>query len=112
MFKPFQSSPQIDKLTKDDEFQLDDLDLDPDTVKVIQERDKANLEKNKEHACRALVYSQGLFMKVYNSLSYLANVTSDSDCVYLKLFSSLMPISREWLGPRYPTSLCLRLGRP
>ena len=50
VFKPLQSHSQIDILTKDDELQLDDLDLDPDTVKVIQERAKAKLDKNKEHA--------------------------------------------------------------
>ena len=31
-FKPLQSPPQIDIQTKDDELQLDDLDLDPNTV--------------------------------------------------------------------------------
>ena len=54
---------------------------------TIQERAKAKLDKIKEHAHRAVVYSQGLFMKVYDSLSSLANVTSDRFCVYLKLFS-------------------------
>ena len=34
-----------------------------------------------------MVCFQGLFMKVYNSLSSLANLTSDSVCVYMKLFS-------------------------
>ena len=34
-----------------------------------------------------MAYSQGLFMKVYNLLTQIANVTSDSMCVYLKLFS-------------------------
>ena len=32
VFKPLQSPPQIDIQTKDDELQLDDLDLDPNTV--------------------------------------------------------------------------------
>ena len=63
------------------------MELDPDTVLKIQERGKAKLDKNKEHAHRAMVYSKGLFMKVYNSLSSLANVTSNSIHVYLKLFS-------------------------
>ena len=56
-------------------------------VKTIQKRAKAKLEKNKEYTCGAVVYSQVLFMKVYDLLSQLANVTSDSVCVYLKLFS-------------------------
>ena len=56
-------------------------------VKTIQKRAKAKLEKNKEYTCGAVVYSQVLFMKVYDLLSHLANVTSDSVCVYLKLFS-------------------------
>ena len=81
------SPPQIDISTEDDELQLDDLELDPDTVLKIQERAKAKLDKNKEHVHRAMVYSQGLFMKVYDSLSLLTNVTSDSVRIYLKLFS-------------------------
>ena len=44
------------------ELTLDDLDLDPDMVKSIQERAKVKLEKNKEYTCRAVVYSQVLFM--------------------------------------------------
>ena len=32
---------------------------------MIQERAKAKLDKIKEHAHRAVVYSQGLIMKVY-----------------------------------------------
>ena len=81
------SPPQIDISTEDDELQLDDLELDPDTVLKIQERAKGKLDKNKEYACGALVISQGLFMKMYDSLSVLANITSDSIHVYLKLFS-------------------------
>ena len=41
--------------TEVDELDINDLeDLDPETVRVIQERVKAKLDKNKEHACRAL----------------------------------------------------------
>ena len=46
MFKLLQSPPQIDIPTEDDELQLDDLELDPDTVLKIQERAKAKLDKN------------------------------------------------------------------
>ena len=56
-------------------------------MRLIQERVKAKLDKNKEHACRALNIYQGLFMKMYGLLLTLTNVTSDSVCVYLKLFS-------------------------
>ena len=52
-----------------------------------QEKAKAKLDANKEHALKTVVFSQGLFIKMYDSLSSLANVTSDSICVYLKLFS-------------------------
>ena len=50
VFKPLQSPPQIDIPTEDDELQLDDLELDPDTVLKIQERAKAKLDKNMEHS--------------------------------------------------------------
>ena len=56
-------------------------------MRLIQERVKAKLDKNQEHAHKALNTYQGLFMKMYGSLSQLANGTSDSVCVYLKLFS-------------------------
>ena len=71
-----------------DELNINDLDdLDPDTVGKIQERVKTKLDKNKEHARKAVNTYQGLFMKIYGLLSTLANVTSDSVRVYLKLFS-------------------------
>ena len=102
VFKPLQSPP----------LQLTVLDLDPDTVKIIQERAKAKLDANKEYAHKAVVFSQGLFMKMYESLSLLGNVTSDSICVYLKVFSVTEPISGDWSCPKCPTSLILMLGKP
>ena len=47
VFKPLQSPPPIYMPTEEDELQLDDLDLDPDTVLKIPERAKAKLDKNK-----------------------------------------------------------------
>ena len=71
-----------------DELNINDLDdLDPDTVGKIQERVKTKLDKNKEHTRKAVNTYQGLFKKIYGLLSTLANVTSDSVRVYLKLFS-------------------------
>ena len=66
---------------------LDDLDIDQATKDTIQERTKAKLDANKEHAEKALAFSQGLFGKVYEQLARTANVTSDSVRVFLKLFS-------------------------
>ena len=94
------------------ELTLDDLDLDPDMVKTIQKRAKAKLEKNKEYTCGAVVYSQVLFMKVYDLLSHLANVTSDSVCVYLKLFSVTDANQRRLLRFKMSIILSLILGRP
>ena len=71
----------------DDDLELNDLDLDRDTVRTIQERAKTQFTENKEHTRKAVNYSLGLFMKVYGLLSKLANVTSDSIHVYLKPFS-------------------------
>ena len=65
LFKPLQSPPQIDVQIENDELQPDGLDLDPDTVKIIQERAKAKLDASKEHACKAVAFSQGLLMMVY-----------------------------------------------
>ena len=54
----------IDIKTKKDELELDDLELDLDTVRIIQEKVKVQLIKNKQHALGALNYSRSLFMKV------------------------------------------------
>ena len=56
-------------------------------ARVIQEKARAKAAKNRKHACRALTTYQDLFQQMYGSLSTLANVTSDSVHVYLKLFS-------------------------
>ena len=69
MFKSLESPPQVNMQAEEDELELDDLDLHPIIVMVIQERAKAKLDKNKEHAHRALANSQGLFMKVNDSLT-------------------------------------------
>ena len=84
MFRPLQSPPQVEIDAEPDELELSDLDLDPAMVETIQERAKAKLDKNKQHAKRALAYSNGLFMKVYDSLTKTANVTSDSVHVLMK----------------------------
>ena len=81
-------------------------------VKTIQKRAKAKLEKNKEYTCGAVVYSQVLFMKVYDLLSHLANVTSDSVRVYLKLFSVTDANQRRLLRFKMSIILSLILGRP
>ena len=44
-----------------------------------------------------MVISQGLFMKMYDSLSVLTNVTSDSIRVYLKLFSVTDAYQQRWV---------------
>ena len=80
--------PQIEIGVEPDELDLSDLDhLDPNMVATIQERVKAKLDRNKVHAHKALTYSNGLTRKLYSALAETANVTSDSVCMFLKLFS-------------------------
>ena len=50
VFRPLLSPPQIDLETELDELELDDLGLDPDTVRVIQKRAKAKLDLNLKSA--------------------------------------------------------------
>ena len=65
MFKPLVVPPQVTIKTEVDELDINDLeDLDPETVSVIHERVKTKLDKNKEHAHRALNTYQGLFKKM------------------------------------------------
>ena len=93
VYKPLKSPPNIDIPIEDNELLLDDQELDPDTMLMIQERAKAKLDKNKERA----VFSQGLIMKMYNSLSLLANVTRDIIRVYLKVFSVNDANEQRWV---------------
>ena len=66
VFKPLQSPPQVNIQAEPDELELDDLDLDPIMVMVIQERAKTKLDKNKQHARKALAYSQGVFTRSHS----------------------------------------------
>ena len=47
VFKPLQSPPQVDIKVDKDELELENLDLDPNTMAVIQERAQKKLDKNK-----------------------------------------------------------------
>ena len=87
VYRPLQIPPQIDIDVELDDLNLDDLDLDAQMVATIQERVKAKLDRNKVHAHKALNYSNVLTRKLYASLSETANVTRDSVCVFLKLFT-------------------------
>ena len=73
---------------EDDELDLTDVEgLDPEIVRVIQEKARAKAAKNRKHAHRSLTTYEGLFCQIYSSLADLANVTSDSVHIYLRLFS-------------------------
>ena len=88
VFKPLMVPPQVPIQAEVDELDLSDLEgLDPEMARVIQEKARAMAAKNRKHARRALTTYQGLFQQMYGSLSTLANITSNSVCVYLKLFS-------------------------
>ena len=87
VFKPLQTPSQVTINAEVNELDISDQDLDPNTVKVIKERVKAKLNKNKDHAHRALNFYFALLIKMYCLLSTLTNITSNSVGVYLKLFS-------------------------
>ena len=64
---------------EDDELDLTDVEgLDPEIVRVIQERARAKAHLNRKHTNRALHTFHGLFCQMYGSLANLANVMSDS----------------------------------
>ena len=67
LIKLLQSLPWIDVQIENNDLELDDLDLDPDTVKIIQKRAKAKLDMNMEHARKAIAFSPGLFIKMCES---------------------------------------------
>ena len=88
VFKPLMVPPQVPSQVQVDELDLSDLEgLDPEIARAIHEKAKDKAPKNRKHAHRALTTYKGLFQQKYGSLSTLANVTSDSVCVCLKLFS-------------------------
>ena len=88
VFKPLPSPPQIDIQTKYDELQLDDLDSDPDTVNWQPRREpKLYLIRSRSLLTEHWFTPRISSWRCTDSLSSLANVTSNSVCVYLKLFS-------------------------
>ena len=55
MFKPLLVPLQRNIQAKPDKLDLDGIqDLDPDVVRLLQERDKVYLDKNKDHAIRVI----------------------------------------------------------
>ena len=73
---------------EEDELDLTDIEgLDPQIIERIQEKARAKAFLNRKHAKRALFTYEGHFRQMYAALASLANVTSDSVCVYLRLFS-------------------------
>ena len=57
VFKPLVVPPQVTIKTEVDELDLNDLEgLNPETKRVIQERVKTKLVKNRKHAQRALFH--------------------------------------------------------
>ena len=88
IFRPLLTSPQVPLVQEQDELDLSDIDgLDPQIAELIQEMARAKACLNRKHANGALHTYDGLFRKIYGSLENLVNVTSDSVCVYLRLFS-------------------------
>ena len=75
-------------MQEQDELDLSDIDgLDPQIAELIQEKARAKACLNRKHASGAFHTYDGLFCQIYCSLADLVNVTSDSVCVYLRLFS-------------------------
>ena len=73
---------------EEDELDLSDIEgLDPQIAELIQEKARAKAALNRKHTKRALHTYEGLLHQMIGSDAYLANVTSDSVCVYLRLFS-------------------------
>ena len=56
-------------------------------MELMQEKARAKARLNRKHAKRAVHSYDGLFPQMNGLLANLTNITSDSVCVYLKLFS-------------------------
>ena len=88
IFKPLLAPPQVPLQQEEDKLDLSDIKgLDPHIAELIQEKARAKAVLNRKHAKRALTTNEGLFRQMYGYLASLANVTSDSVRVYLRLFS-------------------------
>ena len=62
MFKSLLVPPQLDLMFEPDELDLDDIqDLDPEFKRMIYEGVEVKLNKNKDHAYKALNTYQGHF---------------------------------------------------
>ena len=75
-------------MQEEDKLDLSDIaSLDPQIADFIQEMARTKACLNRKHAKRALHTYDGLFCQMYGPLTNLANITSGSVCVYLRLFS-------------------------
>ena len=84
--KPLLTLPQVPLRQEEDELNHTYIEgLDPQIVEWIQEKARAKAVLNRKHA-RALFTYECHFRQMYAALASLANVTSNSVCVYLRLF--------------------------
>ena len=75
-------------MQEEDELNLSDIDgLDPEIAEYIQQKARDNAVLNRKHAKQALHTYDGLFHSMYCSLANFTNITSDSVCIYLRLYS-------------------------
>ena len=88
MFKPLLVHPQVAIQFELNKLDINDIQgLNPKVERLIKEKVKDKLDKNKDHAYKELNTYLGHFRKLYDNLRKLANFISDSVCLYLKLFS-------------------------
>ena len=72
----------------DDELDLSDIEgLDQQVIAQIQQKTRDKAVLNRKHAKHALHTYDGLFHSMYRFLANLANITSDSLGIYLRLYS-------------------------
>ena len=88
IFKPLLAPPQVPLWQEEEELDLIEIEgLDPQIVELIQEKASAKAALNRKNVKRTVHTYEGLFHQRYGYLASLVNVTSNSVCVYLRLFS-------------------------
>ena len=89
IFRPLLSSPDA-PLEQEEDVELDPSGieaLDQQVIEHIQQKAREKAVLNREHAYKALNTYDGLFPQMYPALADFANGTSDSDWIFLCLYS-------------------------
>ena len=88
IFRPLLLSPEVTLELEEEELDLSDIDnLPPEVMEHIQMKAREKAALNRGHAEKAIRARNSLFCNMYRSLANLANSTSDTIQIFLRLYA-------------------------